>query len=829
MHPFDERGIFRMPDCGAQLRGVAIRGAGVTLSAQIGTFVVQLVGVSVLARILFPSDFGLIAVVTTFSIFLTTLVKIGFPEAILQHQGLTHQIASNVFWIDLGLSAACSLGFAATGPLIARLYNDPKIAHLVPVMSLSIFLTGASVVHSALLDRGMQFSANAANTITSRIVSVLVSIVLAKLGWGYWALAGGVIAQPLSICVGAWSKCRWLPGLPRRSQNTSSLVSFALHVNGTANLGYWTSNLDNVLVGWRFGAGSLGFYKKAYDLFALPANQLFSTFPVGIATLSRLAKNPVQYRRYFLNGLSALAMIGMCAAGAMTLTGRDLMRLILGPKWGMTGWIFTIFAPGIGVMLIYKTTGMIHLSIGTPHRLLRWSILELVVTALLFLLALHWGPIGVAAAWTASYCLLIVPAFWYAGSPIQLTVPTVVRKIGGYMLAALMAAYVCILIMHRFHWLAAMPNWSGALLRVLANSLLFSLLYLGGVVVVYRGFAPLREFAGVLQDMISAKRSTSSKSVAETTLVAHGRSAGSSSIFRRIEAIFPGVVFRALRQMRVRFLSRGLPTDRVFEQSSEYSTPAASMSIVVPIHDAPQVARRCLTSLERYASKAEVIIVDDASKLITTLDIIKDFTSRNNWKLVRHEAAQGHSEACSVGASLATRSYLCLLNSDTVVTPWCWSPIKAAFDSDPKIGVAGPSTSDSANEQTFESAKYCRFHWTDSQIGGFAERLVRGNSESAVLDIPWVSGFAFFIRLHLWQELGGFDKSLTDYGNEQELCRRVAKAGYRRVWVRSSYIHHLGGQSYEGLIGKAEMDARRLAGDAYLLRKHADSFTDTLR
>lgn len=509
MNPFDDSGSFRMRECGDGLRGVAIRGAGVTLSAQVGTHIVQLSGVIVLARLLAPSDFGLVTVVTTFSIFLSTLVKIGFPEAILQHHQINHRIASNLFWIDLAISFVCALAFAGTGPLLAKLYGDPRITRLVPVMSLSIVLTAAAVIHTALLDRAMRFSANAVNTIVGRLASVIVSVVLAFAGWGYWALAAGVIAQPLAVCVGAWWMCRWMPSLPRRADNTGLLVSFAMHVSGTANIDYWTRNLDNVLVGWRFGPGPLGFYKKAYDLFALPVNQLFSTFPVAVSTLSRLAPNPAQYRRYFLNGLSAMALVGMGAAGAMTLVGKDLVRLILGPAWGVAGGVFTIFAPGIGLLLIYKSTMMIHLSIGTPRRLLRWTILEFVVTGLLFLLALPWGPMGVAAAWSTSFCILIIPAFRYAGRPIGLEVMVVIRRVGGYVLASMLAGSICAIGIRQIHFLLNLKNWSGAFARLVVTTSGFAVLYLCCIVLLYRGWAPLRDFAGVLRDMTRSKKSKS--------------------------------------------------------------------------------------------------------------------------------------------------------------------------------------------------------------------------------------------------------------------------------------------------------------------------------
>jgi hypothetical protein len=251
------------------------------------------------------------------------------------------------------------------------------------------------------------------------------------------------------------------------------------------------------------------------------------------------------------------------------------------------------------------------------------------------------------------------------------------------------------------------------------------------------------------------------------------------------------------------------------------------MSIIVPIHDAPLVTKRCLASLERYAAEAEVVLVDDASKIPVTIHAIREFSLRNGWKVISNAQAVGHSAASAAGARLASRPYLCLLNSDTVLTPWCWRPIQQAFETDPAIGAAGPSTSTSGNEQALDEAVPCRFQWNDSQISAFAERLIVGSPQPALLDLPWVSGFAFFIRRTLWEKLGGFDRNLPDFANEVELCKRITNLGYRAVWVRGSYIHHLGRQSYANEIGHHGIESRLVAAYEYIRKRHTEPLDDS--
>jgi len=275
-----------------------------------------------------------------------------------------------------------------------------------------------------------------------------------------------------------------------------------------------------------------------------------------------------------------------------------------------------------------------------------------------------------------------------------------------------------------------------------------------------------------------------------------------------------------IRSVRAKVVTRGLSRDRIFEQSTGDKRASAAMSIVVPIYDAPIVTQRCLASLERYAEEAEIVLVNDGSKLPETVAIIEQYSQRNGWRVISNVEPTGHSDASWAGAEKANRPYLCLLNSDTVVTPWCWRPIQEAFELDPKIGVAGPCTSRSSNRQTLAVARDCRFEWNDSQICSYAERLQHATLSSPLIDLPWAAGFAFFIRLSLWRELRGFDKSLADYANELELCKRVTASGYRIVCVRRSYIHHLAGQSYGQLMTQNEIDQQKLLGCEYVRNKY---------
>lgn len=517
MRPFDSSGTFHPIAEGRGLRRAAVRGAGVTVFASAVSFVVQMAATVILARLLTPTDFGIVTMVTTFSLFFSSFGLNGFTEAILQREEITHFLVSNLFWINIAAAAFLTVVFALLGPLIALFYHDPLVVRVVEGMSLTIIAASLSVIHLALLKRALRFTAVAVNTIVARIVSVLVSIALALVGWGYWSLVAGYIAQQLSISVGAWIMCRWTPGLPRRVPGTAAVVKFALNVYSHFGFYYASGNTDNLLVGWRYKAAALGLYKKAFDLFYLPANQLTSPISsVVIATLSRFNRDRAQYCRYFLAGFSFLAFVGMGIGADLSLIGRDMIRVVLGPAWDESARIFVFFGPGIGIMMLYGTQSWIHLSIGRPDRWFRWGVFEFLCTVSLFLIALPWGPRAVALAWTTSYFVLMAPAFWYAGKPIDFGITAVLPVVWKFFVAALAAACASLALIHFWPPFGNAPGGLGAFARCVSVSALFFALYLAAVVVLHRGIEPLRQAGRILGEMLPQRRAAQSISADST-------------------------------------------------------------------------------------------------------------------------------------------------------------------------------------------------------------------------------------------------------------------------------------------------------------------------
>jgi polysaccharide transporter, PST family len=508
LKPFGADGVFQSSLDQGVLRNTAVRGAGITVFAGGVGLGVQILTTVVLSRLLTPNDFGLVAMVTTFSLLFVNFGLNGFTEAILQRSDLNDALASNLFWINLIVGTLLTMGFWASGSTMARFYHDARVAHVAAGISISIFVTSASVLHLALLKRAMLFSVTSRIDIAARGVSAASAVILSLAGCGYWALVIAAVILPLTQSLGAWFMCRWIPRLPKRVPGTGAMLGFAVNVYGRFSVNYFARNMDNLLVGWRFNAQSLGFYKKAYDLFALSAAQLISPLAnIAVAALSRIKSDEVQYKRYLVGALGVTAFIGMGVGAGLTLTGKDIIRVLLGPGWDESGRIFSYFGPGIGIMLVYGTHGWIHLSLGKADRWFRWGIFEFIVTGLLFVLGLHWGPRGVAVAWTVSFWILAIPAFWYAGHPIGLGVRDFVLAIWKYVVASFLTGLVTLSIgNYVFSLVLKSPGILSALLRVSINLIVFATLYLISVIILHGGLDPIVKVCSLLAEMSPWRR-----------------------------------------------------------------------------------------------------------------------------------------------------------------------------------------------------------------------------------------------------------------------------------------------------------------------------------
>jgi PST family polysaccharide transporter len=482
----------------ADLRRKSVRAAGLSFIFNFVSTALQTVGVIVLARMLLPHEFGLVEMVAVFAFPLQAFSVDGFSEAVIQKEELGRSEINAFFWMNIAVSAGLALLLAGAGPLIAWFYGEPQLLPLALVFSLSVIAAGLGTQHTALLKRNFYFYEASFAEFLGGTLSLAIALVMALVGAGYWALAVRRVVQPAISSAAAWIYCRWRPSWPSFSRESRGLAKFGLNIWGNVSLHFLRENVDTMFVGRAFGAEVLGHYGRAYHFSRLLPGQVAQPVAhVALSTLSSLAGDPDRYRHYFARILDTLALVAMLAACLLTVVGPDLLTSLLGPQWSQAGVMFAAFAPGTGIAVLYKTLGWLHMSLGRPQRWWQWSIAATVVTIVCYLIALLFGPIAVAAAYSISMHLLILPALWFAGRPLQLSVGFFVKPIWRHWVAAL-ATCLVVFGLGQVTW-GGSPHAS--LSQLVWLSAECTAMYALLVVLLHGGITPFRRLFDMLFDM----------------------------------------------------------------------------------------------------------------------------------------------------------------------------------------------------------------------------------------------------------------------------------------------------------------------------------------
>ena len=492
----------------SSLRKHAVKGAGATIISTFSTFIIQMIGVVILARLLKPSDFGLVAMVASSYAFFRVLRNLGLTDATIQEKEINHKKISTLFWINVSFSILLTLTFMAFGPLISWFYKEPRVTSIAILFSLDLFFGGLATQHRALLKRNFQFYKDAAIEIPAAMIGFGTAIYLAWTGWGYWAIVSRWVVSAMVEVTGAWILCRWRPGLPVVGTGVLPMVKFGMNMLGNFSVSAFSRNLDKILIGWRYGSLPLGYYDRAYHLFTLPTQRVSEPLThVAVATLSKLREDLDKYRSYYLNAVSTIAFIGFPISAILTVMSDDVILLILGPQWGKAAEILSVFGVAIGIQMIYTTNAWIHISMGRSDRWFRWSIIGAICTALSYLIGLSYGAIGVAIAYTISLYLLIGPCLWYAAKPINLRLKSILSAIWKYYMSALFAGLAYWYIFHSLDFTSKIFISLNIYGRLSISFCFYTAMYIVMVIALFRSTEPIAKFITIGLDMVPSFKS----------------------------------------------------------------------------------------------------------------------------------------------------------------------------------------------------------------------------------------------------------------------------------------------------------------------------------
>jgi len=479
----------------------ALRGGLVSVAMQYGNAVLQIVAAVVLARLLTPADFGLVAIITVLTSFAPLLIDFGLGDATTQRKTITPGQVSSLFWLSSGVGLTVALALAVASPLIASLYRQPALQPIALCTGITFVLWGASNQHMALLRRTMQFGRIAKIQLLGSLGGILVAIATALAGWGYWALVARPIANAACVVAGAWLGCRWRPGPPSFDANTKSMVRFGLHVVGFSVTYNVAKSVDRIALGLYCRPEQVGYYQNAITLYESSIFQaLAQVHTVGSAALSKLQANVPALRQKYATALSALAFFVMPAAAILSVTAQDVTVILLGEKWRAAGWLLRIIALRGIPQVIEGSQGWLHLSIGRADRWRNWGAVSLVAQTVAVVAGLPFGTTGVAVASVIATALIAVPSIMYAGRPIGVGAALVFRAVGAQLIGAISVAAAGA-------WLqmTVLAHYS-SLLRIAASVTVCGGIYLLVVVGLFRQTEPIRIARSVVEERLRRKR-----------------------------------------------------------------------------------------------------------------------------------------------------------------------------------------------------------------------------------------------------------------------------------------------------------------------------------
>jgi polysaccharide transporter, PST family len=434
------------------------RGGVVLLSAQMVRVLAQVATLVVLARLLPPSAFGLLAMVAAIGAVLDLVKEFGLSAATIQKQDISHAQVSALFWINAGVGTTLGLGLFLAAPLLARFYGEPELDAVARWMALAFVASGLTVQHWALLRRQMRFGAIAGLETLADLLSFGTAIGLSVAGAGYWALVAQRLISPILLLVGSWALCRWRPAPPARTAGVSGLLRFGASVTGSGLAVAFSRSIDQILIGWLWGPALLGLYERTARLLLLPINTINApVYAAAMPALSRLIDQPARYRSMFGQVMQKVALLTMPAFALAAVTADWIVRILLGPSWAEAIPLAALFSVSAIYLPVLLAVGLLYMTQARTGEMLRATLIDAALCVASILAGLNWGVVGIAAALATVGLLVRIPvAFWLATRHGPVSAGFVWRAIAPPASAAAAVA-VAVGYLRRFE---AEPTWA---------------------------------------------------------------------------------------------------------------------------------------------------------------------------------------------------------------------------------------------------------------------------------------------------------------------------------------------------------------------------------
>jgi teichuronic acid exporter len=361
------------------------------------------------ARLLSPIDYGLLAMAAVWTGTLSMLADLGLSATVVQYRDLTEAELNLCFWTTLTMTVGGYLGLYVTAPAIARWFDTPALENVLRVSGVALPLLAFRIVPDGLLRKHVQFDKLSRIEITSSFLSLPVMFLLAWYGFGVWSLVLGALLQTLVGSLGLFYYVRWYPGLRVKSNRFRELARYSLATLG-GRVGWSTyQQADSFVLGKVSGDAVLGLYSMAMQIALLPVtkvsvvvNQL--AFPV----LAGLQADPSAMRAAFMRGVRLVVCITAPLALGLIIVADDLISVALTDKWMAAVPVLQVLA---ACSLIRSVEVLLPPVLFARYRssfLFWWTLSLLAIMPFVFWFGAAWlGALGVALAWLMAYPVLM--------------------------------------------------------------------------------------------------------------------------------------------------------------------------------------------------------------------------------------------------------------------------------------------------------------------------------------------------------------------------------------------------------------------------------------
>jgi PST family polysaccharide transporter len=389
-----------------------------------------------LARMLGPSEFGLLAMITVLTQFLVAVADLGLEEALVQRRELDEAHRSSVFWAMLGAGCLLGTAVAAAAPAIARFYGAEELRPLVVLLAGIFLLRGFGTVPRALIARRLDYRTNTAIECAGEALAGACAVALAWRGFGAASLAVQLlVAEAFESALLLWAS-GWRPRLLLRRAALADLFGFGAYRAATRSLVYWSQHVDDLLIGKLLGSGPLGLYTRAFNLMRLPVLTIARAIARPMfPTLTLIQDDPERVRGVYLRATGAVALATVPLCLGLVACAEPLVVGVFGPQWREAVPLARVLGIAGTLQGVTALAGSLYLSQGRPDLHLRLHLLQNAATVLGVVVGVRWGALGVAVGYTVASVLTGLPMLAFAGRLVGLRLVTVWAHLRSVFLA----------------------------------------------------------------------------------------------------------------------------------------------------------------------------------------------------------------------------------------------------------------------------------------------------------------------------------------------------------------------------------------------------------